>query len=284
MLLVAIGWMYVVLMMAIAEAMHPNGTLLGAVMTVVLYGALPLSVVLYIMGSPGRRAARRVQSQTQAQAQVAAVLLAAGAGARMGHRPKGLLQINGQTLVQRQLHALQQAGVRHVVVVLGHHAQAMQTALANPPAGLHLRQVTHAQPNVGQEASLQLGLQALPEAATGVMLMLVDQPLIEAGDLRDLLHAFAHRGEHTMVVPRVRQASGGQQPGNPVVIDAALARQWRDQTNPVTGRQWRAQHPDQVYWWDTDNPHYSIDLDTPEDLEQLHAHSGHRMQWPDSAP
>lgn len=58
MYLVAIAWMYVVLMMAIAEATSTQGTVLGAVITFVLYGALPLSIVLYVMGSPGRKRAR----------------------------------------------------------------------------------------------------------------------------------------------------------------------------------------------------------------------------------
>jgi uncharacterized membrane protein len=57
--LVAIAWIYVVLMMAIAEALSSQGTVLGAVFTFVLYGVLPLSIVLYIMSSPARRRARR---------------------------------------------------------------------------------------------------------------------------------------------------------------------------------------------------------------------------------
>ena len=57
--LVAIAWIYVVLMMAVAEALSSQGTVLGAVITFVLYGVLPLSVVLYIMATPARRQARR---------------------------------------------------------------------------------------------------------------------------------------------------------------------------------------------------------------------------------
>jgi hypothetical protein len=46
-------------MMAVAEALAPQGTVLGAVVTFVLYGLLPLSVAMYIMGTPGRRKLRR---------------------------------------------------------------------------------------------------------------------------------------------------------------------------------------------------------------------------------
>lgn len=59
MYLVAIGWMFVVLCMAAAEAMSPVGSVLGAIFTLLLYGVLPLSIVLYVMGTPGRRRARR---------------------------------------------------------------------------------------------------------------------------------------------------------------------------------------------------------------------------------
>jgi hypothetical protein len=58
MYIVAIAWMYVVLMMAIAEATGSQGTVLGAIFTFLLYGALPLSIVLYVMGTPGRRKKR----------------------------------------------------------------------------------------------------------------------------------------------------------------------------------------------------------------------------------
>jgi len=63
--LVALAWIYVVLMMALAEALAPNGTLLGAVFTFLLYGLLPLSIVLYIMATPMRRSARRRALQRQ---------------------------------------------------------------------------------------------------------------------------------------------------------------------------------------------------------------------------
>ena len=57
MYIVAIAWMYVALMMAVAEATNTNGTVLGAIVTFILYGLLPISLVVYLMRSPGRKRA-----------------------------------------------------------------------------------------------------------------------------------------------------------------------------------------------------------------------------------
>ena len=57
--IVAIAWMFVVVLMTLAEATSPQGTLLGAFFTLLLYGLLPLSVVMYVLGAPMRRRARR---------------------------------------------------------------------------------------------------------------------------------------------------------------------------------------------------------------------------------
>ncbi len=67
MLLIVVGWLYVALMMAVAEANHPDGTVLGAVVTFVLYGVGPVALLIYLMGRPGRRAAR-LQREAQASA------------------------------------------------------------------------------------------------------------------------------------------------------------------------------------------------------------------------
>ena len=75
MYLIAIAWMYVVAMMTIAEAASPNGTLLGAFFTFLLYGVLPLSIVLYILGTPGRK--RRIKAQQEAERQAALLAPAA---------------------------------------------------------------------------------------------------------------------------------------------------------------------------------------------------------------
>jgi len=69
MYIVAIAWMYVVLMMTVAEALSPQGSVLGAVFTLLLYGLLPIGIVLYVLGTPARRKARR---RAEAAAEAAA--------------------------------------------------------------------------------------------------------------------------------------------------------------------------------------------------------------------
>ncbi|HQS32726.1 MAG: hypothetical protein B7X59_05940 [Polaromonas sp. 39-63-203] len=54
MYLIVIAWMYVVLMMSVAEATNSNGTLLGAVVTFFMYGVGPAALVAYLMGAPAR--------------------------------------------------------------------------------------------------------------------------------------------------------------------------------------------------------------------------------------
>ena len=61
MYIVPIAWLYVVVMMAVAEATNSNGTVLGALITFVFYGVFPLALVMYLMGTPARRRARRAR-------------------------------------------------------------------------------------------------------------------------------------------------------------------------------------------------------------------------------
>jgi mannose/fructose/N-acetylgalactosamine-specific phosphotransferase system component IID len=65
MYLIAIAWGYVALMMALAEATSSQGSILGAIVTLLLYGVLPISIVLYLLGTPHRKKARLRQQQLE---------------------------------------------------------------------------------------------------------------------------------------------------------------------------------------------------------------------------
>ena len=74
MYLVVIARIYVVLMMSVAEATNTTGTVLGAVITFVLYGLGPCALVVYLMRTPARNKAgkkRRAEEVARHQAQTA---------------------------------------------------------------------------------------------------------------------------------------------------------------------------------------------------------------------
>ena len=98
MYLVPIAWMYVVLMMTIAEALSSQGTVLGAFFTFVLYGLLPLSIVLYLMGTPTRRRARRAAQETEEAAANAAQAGTPAASGAAAIEPDSSSQAPGHAL------------------------------------------------------------------------------------------------------------------------------------------------------------------------------------------
>jgi uncharacterized membrane protein len=72
MYIVPIAWIYVALMMSVAEATNSTGTVLGAVVTFVFYGVLPVALMMYFMGTPSRKRALRAQEEAARAAAIAA--------------------------------------------------------------------------------------------------------------------------------------------------------------------------------------------------------------------
>ena len=66
MYLVVIGWMYVAVMMSLAEAFGSNGSVLGAIVTFFVYGLCPLALVVYLMGTPARKRAIKAREAAEA--------------------------------------------------------------------------------------------------------------------------------------------------------------------------------------------------------------------------
>lgn len=61
MIIIAIAWMYVVILMALTQP-----SFLAGFATVIGYGLLPLSIVLYLVGTPGRRRRARARERLEA--------------------------------------------------------------------------------------------------------------------------------------------------------------------------------------------------------------------------
>lgn len=210
------------------------------------------------------------------------LILAAGAGTRMGGVAKCLIELDGMSLLERLLRQLQplHAGPGDdCVLVLGHHAQAIQDHLAKLPSAIVPRHVVNPDPGDDPASSLQAGLRALAPGVQQVAVLLADQPLIDGDDVRMALRAFEARAAGIRVqVPLVRDV-----PGHPVIFDVSVRADLLGPAAPSL-RAWRAARPQAVHLWPVDNPHYTRDLDTPADLDALARETGWRWRWPTAAP
>jgi molybdenum cofactor cytidylyltransferase len=226
----------------------------------------------------GSKMERRCMNENHAEAKglpvkVAAVILAAGSASRMGLRPKCLLEIDGVSLLRRQCLALSGAGVQDVVVVLGHYAQRIHQSARDLP----VHWLTNPDPDEGQESSLRMGLQAMASDADAALVLLADQPMIEAQDIADLIHAYHQRPASTQLVRPVVE----DLPGNPVMFSRAVAQGILAGPPTMGGRQWQQQHPQQVHRWVSANAHYRADVDSPEDIQALAQRTGLHLRWPE---
>ena len=228
---------------------------------------------------------------------IVAVVLAAGTASRMGGRPKCLLQRDGQTLLNRLLTALENAGIDETVLVLGHKADIIQASLSSrAPATLrgphrpamHIHQLMNPQPTDGQNSSLHLGLaKAQSLQAQWLMVALADQPLLKTADLQALIAAVKAGPAHTQML----QPWVDNQPGNPVMLSQQVMSDLLAHSQGSSfvdgasskdlpgGKEWRQLNPQKVHQWTTSNPHYKVDMDTPEDIAALQTKYGVALTW-----
>lgn len=207
-----------------------------------------------------------------------ALVLVAGAGRRLGHLPKCLIRLGGQTLLQRLLDALAALDIRDVRLVLGHHADAVAAHVAT--LAPERRPLLLRNPAPGDEPadSLQWGLRSLTSMPERLLVLLGDQPLLGAPQIGAALQAFEQRerGRHALV-PQVHG-----QPGHPAVLDGLACAQLRNHAGGL--RDWRRQRPEAVAMWNTPDAAHTRDLDTLADLESLAHSTGLTVELPANNP
>lgn len=195
------------------------------------------------------------------------VLLAAGAGTRLGRGPKALLPFRGRTLVEVLADILLDGGCREVVVVLGSGARdvraktdlARHTVVENPAwAG-------------GMGSSFQLGLDSA-DPQDHVLVALVDQPGLTAETVARLLRT--HRPGR-VTAAAYRAGSGELRRGHPLLLDATLrADAAAASTGDAGARLFLQARPELIDLVDCTLPPGSgrsggEDLDTPDQLHLL---------------
>jgi molybdenum cofactor cytidylyltransferase len=184
----------------------------------------------------------------------AVVVLAAGASSRFG-RPKQLLLWNGESLLVRTVRLALQAA-DPVVVVLGAHADYCSALLE--VSGLDgYRVVRHPHWRRGMGSSLAAGVRSLPEDAQAVLVLLMDQPGIEAADLEKLVEAWQSAPD------RIVASRFDGRLGPPAVLPARLFPSLITLQGEGGARDLIA--GDASAQW-VELPAAGIDIDTPADL------------------
>jgi len=190
---------------------------------------------------------------------IAGLILAAGESSRMG-RDKALLNYRGRTFLENILNTLHEAGIERVVVVLGHHAEAIRQS-----SDLRTAQVVvNHDYRLGQTSSLQAGLRALEEnEPDGMILCLVDHPAITANTVQQLIQNFKSTGK-PVIIPEIHGKHG-----HPILVRRELFNELRalgpDEGANTVIRKYR----DRTKFVAVADSGILLDVDDPEAYRQL---------------
>lgn len=195
------------------------------------------------------------------------VVLAAGAGTRLGMGPKALLPYRGRPLVESVAAALLDGGCSEVVVVLGAGAQDV-ASLARLD---RYKAVVNEDWPSGMGSSFLLG-NATAGPDNHLLIALVDQPGLTSLTVGRLIAA--HRpGRITAAAYSGRDEGtegGAVRRGHPLLIDVGLRDAVAATVNGDAGaRGFLRSHPELVDEVDCSDQSTGEDLDTPEQLRLL---------------
>lgn len=190
------------------------------------------------------------------------VLLAAGAGTRLGRGPKALLPFQDRTLVEVLSDVLLDGGCTEVIVVVGAEAERVRGSV---DLGRH-RTVENTDWAKGMAGSFRAGV-AAAAVGSNVLVALVDQPGLTSKAVSRLLERHRPGRVTAAAYPDV---SGKLHRRHPVVIDAALRAEAAEAANGDTGaRSFLKAHPGLVDLVDCSDLCSGEDLDTKDQLHLL---------------
>ncbi len=189
-----------------------------------------------------------------------AIILAAGLSQRMGNINKLLIPIDGKPMVRHTVEQYIEAGIGHIIVVVGHQQARVRAALS----GLNVDIIFNDGFDQGQITSIRCGLKAIAEKIETVLIGLSDQPLLTASDIKQLLAAFLQQSSKSILVPHYQNERG-----NPIVLSAKQALAVDSDGVRLGCRKLIDKHPEKVFRFEVTHNHYHCDLDTAMEVSQL---------------
>ena len=190
---------------------------------------------------------------------IAAIILAAGRSSRMG-RNKLLLELDGKPILCHAVDQALAAGLDEIVVVSGHQAGKVKTALGER----RVKVIEAREHRLGMSASLKAGIRALSPKTSAAVVMLGDMPQVSAALIRRLIAAFNPLEGRSIVVPTL----DGKR-GNPVLFDRRYFPEMLALEGDVGARHLIGEHDDQVAELAVDDAGVFADVDTPEAYDRL---------------
>lgn len=194
---------------------------------------------------------------------VSAVVLAAGAGRRLG-APKALLELRGRWMLPSVLRALIAGGASDLVVAcrVQEFDELRRRGLPEPA-----RLQVVSDPERGRSASLRAALETVA-AENAVLIHPCDVPLLSPAAVATLLGAWRARPDRDRLAARL--VTPGGRGGHPLLLGFLRAREARALANGATLREILHQDPatrlDRVWRGD---PGPFLGVDTPEQLRLL---------------
>jgi molybdenum cofactor cytidylyltransferase len=198
--------------------------------------------------------------QAPRRPRIAAVVLAAGRSTRMGPANKLLQEVDGRPMVARVVDAALASTARPVVVVTGHQADEVRTALA----GRDVSFVHNPDYATGLASSLRQGIGALPADCDGALVSLGDMPRLGPEHFERLIAAFSPVEGRAIVVP-----TWAGKRGNPVLWAARFFPEMKAVAGDVGARHLIGEHAEVVREVESADDAVLLDVDTPDVLARV---------------
>lgn len=172
--------------------------------------------------------------------------------------PKALLPFKGTTFIDHIIQNAQSSGCEIIITVLGNSAEQILKNSALPNS----KYVINRNPRQGMLSSIQIGLESLPDAAPGFLLLLVDHPLVQSCTCKQILET-AHKQPGKIIIPEFAGKHG-----HPVYFDRSFFQELLDTPLQQSARSVIQKNKDSVIYLPVDDEGILMDIDTPQDLKQ----------------